>query len=206
MFDNVFSDTEMLVTAVIVTAITAYAVAVTSLFIRFREFRVKRRRLFFKAMIEGLRNDCINDMDDVVDIYRGVFPALPTMDDSRHGLSRQLREFLVELVSKRLEPASDDAVVQAWKERVSEFIRISDAKAPFIDLPPYERNVLDDLSGYIDAGSAAGSHRKLMELGGLLRARIDVLNRIRGVNRWSIGVSIAGLALTILFGTFAIVK
>lgn len=206
MLHEILTNAELYITGFIVTAIVAYALAVTSLFIRVREFRVKRKKKFFKALLEGLRNDCICSIDDVIDIYRGVFPATPGMDDNRHGLSRQLREFLVELVSKQFEHASDDKVVLAWKEKISEFIRISDAKTPFIDLPTYERNVLEDLAGCIDRHDDEGMRRKLMEVGGLVRARIDALNRIRGLNRWSVPISIVGLVLTAVFGAFAIIK
>lgn len=206
MWQLFIANMDVYVTVFIVAGIVAYAIAVTSLFMRFREYRVKKKRRFFRALLEGFRNGSVCTVEDVIDIYRGIYPTSSGVDHHRYGLSRQLREFLVELISKRLEHANDDALVLEWKEKLSEFIRVSDAKAPFIDLPPHERNVLEDLSNYIENSDRDGMRRKMLELGGLLRSRLDVLERLQGINRWSIPISIVGLLLTVVFGVFAIIK
>lgn len=197
---------EVLYPSVIVATILSYGLAVLALLYRFKSRHEDRRRKLFRALLEGLRHGGVHCIDDVVDLYKGIFVSDGELVHSHLGLSTQLRQFLVELLAGTLDASLEPATVVAWKGRVSEFIRISEERSPFEGLPAYERNILRDLNNYIDVGDHAAIKRKLLELGGILHTRIDNLERIRNINRWSIPISMIGLGLTILFGFVAIVK
>lgn len=196
-------DDEIWLPALIVMVMVGYGVAVLSLFVRFRERKVDKKRKFFSAIREGLANGSI---EDVVDLYKGIYVSSADVTSAHYGLSTQLRQFLVDLLSKELHNVQDDETILAWKDRVSEFIRISEERTPFEGLPDYERNVLRNISNFVEMGDQPAIKRKLLELGGILHTKSDNLNRIRGINRWSIPISLIGLVLTVLFGFIAIIK
>jgi hypothetical protein len=190
----------------IVATILTYTLAVLGLIYRFKGRHLNRRRKLFKALLEGMRQGSVSGIEDVVDLYKGIFIADSEVVSSHVGLSTQLRQFLVELLAGSLDRSLDGTTIVQWKERISDFIRISEERSPFEGLPPYERNILRDLNNFIDLGDQAAVKRKLLELGGILHTRIDNLQHIRNINRWSIPISMVGMILTVLFGFVAIVK
>ncbi|HEX9843103.1 MAG TPA: hypothetical protein VGC20_10150 [bacterium] len=197
---------DVLFPAVIVATVLSYGLAVLTLLYRFKARHADRRSKLFKALLEGMRHGSVQHIDDVVDLYKGIFVNDGEVVHSHLGLSTQLRQFLVELLAGTLDSRLEPATIVQWKQQVSEFIRISEERSPFEGLPPYERNILRDLNNFIDLGDHTAIKRKLNELGGILHTRMDNLNRIRNINRWSIPISMVGLMLTVLFGFVAIVK
>jgi hypothetical protein len=165
-----------------------------------------RRKRFFRAILEGLKTGSVLTIDDVVDLYKGIFISDSEVLDTHVGLSTCLRQFLVELLAGSLGDNSNSETLVKWKERVSEFIRISEERSPFEGLPPYERNILRDLNNYINTQDHDSIKRKLLELGGVLHTRLDHLNRIRNINRWSFPITMVGMILTVVFGVVAITK
>lgn len=201
-----FWDYDVLFPSVIVATILSYGLAVLALFYRFKTRHAERRNKLFRALLEGMRTGSVCTIDDVVDLYKGIFISDGEVAHSHLGLSTQLRQFLVELLAGTLDARLEAERVVEWKGRVSEFIRLSEERSPFEGLPAYERNILRDLNNFIDLGDQGAIKRKLLELGGILHTRIDNLERIRNINRWSIPISMVGLMLTMLFGFVAIVK
>jgi hypothetical protein len=199
-------DYDVLFPSVIVATILSYGLAVLALFYRFSTRRNNQRSKLFCALEAGLKHGAVSSIEDVVDLYKGVFVNESEVVHSHLGLSTQLRQFLVELLAGTLGTQLNPEAVVDWKARVSEFIRISEERSPFEGLPPYERNILRDLNNYIDLGDRSAIKRKLLELGGILHTRIDNLGRIRNINKWSIPISMIGLVLTMVFGVIAILK
>ena len=173
------------------------------------ERKHKRKKEFFKALGEGLRIGSIKTIDDVVNIYKGV-AGLSSEDLSyRYSLSRQLREFLAGVTSKDknvIDKALEDEVIRDWTQKLSEFIKKNEALSPYADLPTAERNVLNDISVYIDKSDLESIKRKSLELAGMIQARNDDLNRIRAINKWTIPLSIFGLIFTVFFGIVVLTK
>jgi hypothetical protein len=143
-------------------------------------------------------------LDDVVDIYRGSQDKDMDGTTYRYALGRHLRECMVKLITGELDDSLDEKTVCIWKERISQFIRLNEERSPYEELPPTERNLLSDVSDYIHHGNTEGVNRKLLELRGILLAKTDELNRTRGVNRWSVPLSIIGVVFTIVFGFLSV--
>ena len=88
------------VISLIAAYISLYAAAFHFLVRVKRKRRIERKEKFSKALVEGLKTDSIATIDDIVNIYKGV-AGLSSEDLSyRYGLGTQLREFLVDLVSR----------------------------------------------------------------------------------------------------------
>jgi len=190
------------------SAILIAAVTYTTVFMLYlRGLRLRRlnsKNRFFIALIEGFKNGSIATLDDVVDVYRGSHTQDLAGPTYRYGLGRHLRECMVKLITKELDPTLDDETICRWKERISGFIRLNEERSPYEELPPTERNLLGDVSEFIQHGNVDGVVRKLHELRGILLAKTDELNRTRGVNRWSVPLSIIGMVFTVVFGLLSI--
>ena len=162
-----------------------YSYAVTYLLRRKRERRKEEKRNFHKTLAEGFKSGAIASMDDIVNIYKGVSGISSDDAGYRYGLSRQLREFLVDLVSKDLDQEIEDSVVVDWKDKISSFIKMNEEISPYADLPPAERSVLNDIAAFFEKDDIDSARRKLAELGGMIQARHDDILKIQNVNKYS---------------------
>ena len=194
--------------ALIVLAGVLYVISVGVLFGVTRKRRGQARWRFFLALWRGLQSGSITTMCDVVNVYKGVAGLGGEDIGYRYGLTRLLREFLVELVSKTIviDGTLEDQVVVTWKERISKFIAENEEISPYADLPPAERNLLSDMSTFLEKNDIESTKRKLLELAGMIQARSDDLDKVRGMNKWSVPLAIIGMVLTVLFGLTAIFK
>jgi len=183
-----------------------YSYAVTYLLRRKRERRKEEKRNFHKTLVEGFKSGAIASMDDIVNIYKGVSGISSDDAGYRYGLSRQLREFLVDLISKDLDHEIEDSVVVDWKDKISSFIKTNEEISPYADLPPAERSVLNDITAFFEKDDIDSAKRKLAELGGMIQARHDDILKIQNVNKYSVPLSVIGMILTIAFGLIAIFK
>jgi len=164
------------------------------------------KKKFFKALNEGLKVGSIISLEDIVNIYKGATGLSSEDLQYRYGLSKNLREFLVELTSKNKNifgEVLDDNQVRQWSQKITEFIKNNEKTSPYADLPSAERNILTDLSLYAENNDVNSTKRKLSELVGLIQGRNDELIRISKINRWSVPISVIGLILTIIFGILA---
>jgi hypothetical protein len=169
----------------------------------------EKRERFFKAMEEGLKSDAISNIDDVINIYKGVSGLSVEGSDDRYGLSNLLREFLVNVISKEkviAEGSLTDETIRNWKQKITEYISQNEVSSPYADLPPAERNILSDISTFLDNNDKESVKRKIVELAGIIQTRNSDQASIRNINRWTVPLSIIGLVLTIVFGILTIAK
>ena len=173
-----------------------------------RKKRGKRKEKFFKALSAGLKINTIETLDDVVNIYKGIAGLSSENLSYRYGLSSELREFLVEIVSKNKEliDISDENAIINWKKKITDYIQQNEKTSPFSDLPSAERNILSDISTFLDMNDSKSVKRKVLELAGMIQARNDDLNKFKSINNWTIPLSILGSILTIVFGIIALGK
>ena len=187
----------------------AYITAVNFLIGLKRKRRKERKEKFSKALIEGLKTGSVETIDDVVNIYKGVAGLSSENLSYRYSLSKQLREFLVDIVSKNkkyIDSTLGDDVIRDWKQKISEFIKENETTSPYADLPSAERNVLSDISTFLEMNDPESVKRKTLELASMIQARNDDLNRIRDINKWTVPLSTIGLILTIVFGILAWIR
>ena len=148
-------------------------------------------------------------MDDVVNIYKGIFGLTSENLYYRYGLNRRLREFLVSLIAKDIVLKSKNVSpenILKWKGMITGYIKIIEEKSPFDGLPNEERSILSDISAFLETEDKNSIKRKMSELASLIQARCDDLAKIGGINKWAVPLAIMGIILTILFGAIAIFK
>lgn len=114
---------------------------------------------------------------------------------------------MYEIISKNkllIESELDDETIIKWKVKISKFIEKNEEFSPYADIPAAERNVLSDISVFIEKKDTESIKRKIGELAGMIQARQDDMNKIRNINNWTIPLSVIGLVLTVIFGILAI--
>lgn len=192
--------------ALIITGI-AYIVIFREFFKRYidgpRQKRNDSEKIFFSTLKEGLKSQSINTLDDVINLYMGVFKLSEGLN--RYGLSKMLRRFLVEIISnKDKDDLLDYKAIVEWKKMITDYIKTNEELSPFADLPSAERNILSDISIFIEKNDIDSAKRKFSELAGMIQARNDDMTKIRDMNKWSVPLSIVGSILTLVFGVIAL--
>lgn len=199
----------MMMTIIVGMFIITYSFWVFSILRRKRERKQiteNKNKKFCHSLLEGLKTGSITTTDDLINIYKGIAGLSSENLSYRYGLSRYLRTFLVDLISKDIDETIDDETIVKWKQKISEFIRINEEISPYADLPSIERNLLSDISAFLESGDTESTKRKLLELASMIQARSDDLNKIQNINRYSVPLSIIGMILSIIFGFMAIFK
>jgi len=162
---------------------------------------------FFKATLNGLEKGTIDTLEDINNIYEGLGGS--TFNDFPHHqdhLSKWLKEFLVELISKEKDESLEDEVLKDYHQKISKYIHKIEEESPYSDLSEIERSILTDISTYLENADKENAKRKLSELAGMIRTRSDDLNKIRNTNKWAMGLALAGMVFTIIFGLLTILK
>lgn len=198
---------DILISLVVSLFIAIYVTFVVFSFQLIKRKREEGKKKFFKALNEGLKISSVNSLEDIINIYKGATGLSSEDLQYRYGLSKNLREFLLELTSKNVNifgDRLDDNQVREWIQKVTDFIKRNEEASPYADLPSAERNILIDLSIYAENNNVDSTKRKLSELVGLIQGRNDELIRASKINRWAVPISAIGLVLTIIFGFLAI--
>jgi hypothetical protein len=165
---------------------------------------VKRRQEeLYQALSHGLLSGAINTVEDLVNVYKGIHERGADDVSYQAGLSKALRGYIVRLVSNNSHNAEE---ARKLKENVSEYLKQIESEAPFLDLPPAERNILIDTQRFIGAAEYASANKKLKDLAGLIEVRQEAFKRLQHSNKWSIPFAVIGLVLTVVFGVMSFVK
>lgn len=162
------------------------------------------KKKFFKVMEDGLRTNVINTIEDVDNIYIGAGGSRSDDISYRFKISKWLKEFLVEIISKEKDESISNEILSDWKQKISDFITKIEEISPYSGLPETERNILTDIISFLESGNNDGIERKLSEVSGILQARNDDLNRIRNTNKWAVPLAVIGMILTVIFGLMSI--
>ncbi|WOF16674.1 hypothetical protein F1737_08210 [Methanoplanus sp. FWC-SCC4] len=168
-----------------------------------KKFRIK----FFKSLTEGFQLESIKCLEDILNIYKAT-PGLSEEDiNYRYGLSRYLREYMLALISKDnkiIPDSTTEAEIQEWKKTLDLIISQNDVQMPYSDLPPLERNILNDITVSIKRDDREHVNDKLKELSRLVLARDNELNRIYQKNDGSANVAVVSLIMSVIFGLIAL--
>jgi hypothetical protein len=183
-----------------------YAVTAMFLFKRIKDRRETRKKEFQETFLEGLISKTIETSDDLINVYKGITNLSSEDLSYRFGLNKWLREFLAQLIGKKIGADLKPENVKEIKNKVSEFINYNEEVSPFSDLPDTERNILSDITVYSKANDQESIGRKIKELSSVIQTRFELQRKIEGQNRWSIPIAVIGLILTITFGIISLVK
>jgi hypothetical protein len=197
---------ELWISVVMGAVITAYVVSVYFTLQRKQERKKDEKREFRKTLVAGLKSGAVSDIEDVINLYKGITGIQAEDAGYLHGLGQHLREFLVDLVSGNLDEELDNQAVVEWKNKITSFIKINEETSPYADLPPAERNALNDASAFLQKDDKESVRQKLFELGGMIQARYDDILKLQRINKYVVPLAIIGVVLTVTFGILAILR
>lgn len=171
---------------------------------------LKRRKYekikeFTKTVSLGLKNKSINSIQDVNNIYMGIFGVQCDTKDSDYcgQLCKLLRKLLVKIINNGAEIKDlslDNEQRAEIKEKLSQYIEHFEKTYPFANLPLAEMNIMNDIATYILNKDIDSITRKINELTGIIQVRAEENKKLDSATRWSIPLAIAGLIFTIIFG------
>jgi hypothetical protein len=134
---------------------------------------------FYKVLFSMLRNDSLTSLEDIENIYQGIFKdysdrkhlksliqsALAMLfldDEKKKGLDEQEH-------STTYFPYADAEQVKQWHCTLKMLIRDIDKESPYSDLPAQERTLLLDIERYIELGEPKSGKERITELAAIIR-------------------------------------
>jgi len=165
--------------------------------------RRRRQEALYTAISQGFLKATVDAVEDLVNLYKGVHKLGADDISYRAGLSRTLREYLVDIVSSS---SLDVAETKRLKDKATAILKEIEAQAPYADLPVAERNLLVDVERFVRAGDNISAAMKLQDLAGLIEVRSEEFERLQAANKWSVPLAVIGLVLTVVFGTISLIK
>lgn len=164
-----------------------------------KEIKPSPRKKFFDTLYGGLGSGLIKTLEDIRHIHE-VGPA------GAYSLTELLKEFKIELISSFNSKEYEKEKLLEYSEKVSEFIKKTEQRAPFEDLPETEKNILTDVSSLLVDKNRTLIERKLNNLANIIKAKNDELIESRKTSSRATTLATIGLMLTIIFGLLAILK
>lgn len=162
---------------------------------------------FFKSLTEGFQLESIKSLDDIINIYEATAGLSDDDLNYRYGLSRYLREYLIALISKDetvIPNSTTEEEILEWKQILDKIISENDIQTPFSDLPPLERNILNDITIFLKKDDPEHITDKLRELSRLIKSRDAELNRIYKRNDGSMHIALLSFLASLAFGLIAL--
>ncbi|MDD4028431.1 MAG: hypothetical protein PHI40_00910 [Caldisericia bacterium] len=168
-----------------------------------RPSKTNIRSRFFAALTLGFDKGLVQNLDNVVDIYKGL-SIVNEEEDYRNNLSTLMRQYLVEVLSKcKNAKRSEEKCNIDIATKLTDFIRLNENLAPYTDLPLEERTIFNDIAIFLEKKDIDSVKRKILELQGTIKVRYDDLERLRSINNLSVPLAIISVVLTIFFGIVA---
>ena len=118
------------------------------------------------------------------------------------GLTKTFENVLVALSSDKfrykVEPKEDLIKLVNF---INQTIKDNETNKPFSEVPILERSYLIDAKAFVEAGKNPEAIDKLVDLGGLIQSKQDMVEKLQKSNKWSVPLAVIGLILTVIFGT-----
>jgi len=195
-------DHQMLITLSFI-AVASYIAIIVFFFLRSLQQKRYKNKAFVNALANGIKNKTVEDKEDIINIYKGLTTSNSEDVKYRFGFSKLLRYFLVKLIANDWGKSSiklKNEEIMAWKQTITKLIEENDKLSPYADLPEMERNILSDITSYLDNKDIRSTKRKMNELGAIIQTRYEEMKILKYKIKWSVPLSIIGLAWTIIFG------
>ncbi len=172
---------------------------------RIREVREKRTKKLRTAIINGAKNNILNNLADVCSLMDGLSGSRHIDLTAKRARARyELQSLLLEvLAGEQADLQADDRSIVP---KLQSFIAEQDHGDSYAELPDRERSVFQDLSGFIKSCDSENSNRKLGELASIIMTRDDDIARLQSANRTTLWLTVFGFISSIVFGLLAVFK
>jgi len=177
-----------------------YVIGAGAYFLFARRKQREKRETFFKAIFGAYKEGTLNNKEDLVNLFKGLNGEREE-SEVISGINRYLRLFLVELRTSYKYRLGEDVKIQPLISFINEQIASNEENQPFSDVPALERNYLKDIKKFVELNETEPAIDKLLDLGSLIQAREESLERLQKSNKWAVPLAVIGLVLTIIFGT-----
>ena len=195
------TDKDLILSAFAVMFTVVY-VSVAFLYLtRRRRLRAEREFRLLRSISTGLSNGQVENVDDLVNVYRGITNT--SIDDDvsyKSAVTRVLRRILVSLAS---DPEATSQKHQL-KFKIKTLLAHIESETPFADLPAAERNLILDARRFIEGNELQAATQKVEDLANLIEARQDAYEKLQAANKWAIPLAVIGLVLTVVFGVMSL--
>lgn len=167
---------------------------------RIKQRKNERDSQLLKSISNGLNNNQVEDVHDLVNVYRGITNTTDDDVSYKAAVGRALRRILVSLAnnSDASEPNRN------LKYKIKKLLAQIEAETPFADVPVAERNLILDACRFIDFNELVSAKQKIKDLANLIEVRQDGFEKLQASNKWSVPLAIVGLVLTVVFGLMSL--
>ncbi len=178
--------------------ITVLYVAVLFNFLNRRNRNRHRNKIFFEILTRGFKIKSISSLQDILHLHGGVYRS---GNDEKHnkGLVALLERYLVILTMSREKP---DFILEC-QQKIKSYIEVEKKGSPFTGLPDNERNILQDMSRYLEMDDKLAVEEKIREISNNIKVRYDIITQLKHQNRWSIPAAIMGFIINIVFAVLS---
>lgn len=168
---------------------------------------INKKEKFFESLFQGLKSNIINSISDIENIYQGITDLSSESSNYDYNMLQWLKEFLVKLMLKDFDEDLSNDTYNELKDKTTIFIKEYEESSPFSNLPEREKNLFNDLLLYLNSDKINNEHvkTKLKELNSIFQTKVNTLDKLERINKWSVPLSITGLILTIVFGLLSII-
>lgn len=166
--------------------------------------RVKNKFKFFSILLSGFSLGTIDTLEDIYNLYKGVYKYELENDAYRQNINSLLRQFLVFLFEEENLELYDEKLIVDWKNKINGLIMKNEKLSPFAELPASDRSILNDILAFLEKGDNSSVKRKLEEISNSIHIRKEQLSILEKQNKWSVPLAVVGLILTIIFGIWSI--
>lgn len=185
--------------------VVAIYVVLAMYFLMIARIRRNRRKQeknnkFLELLRVGLTNGMIENINDVYNIYKGLYKQEMESGDFRSEVNILLRFFLVNIIRD-----NEVKEIKRWKVKIDEFILENERTSPFSSLPTTERSILMDIMVYLKKEDSESVERKVRELSNSIEIRQEQLEKFAKQTKWSIPLAVIGLIFTIIFGITSLI-
>ena len=197
-------------------AFVGYVVAGTFALNKVRQRRIekdveeeKKEEGFIHILEQSFRNNAVNSLSDVHDIYLGYFHEAKVHGWKHNLVTQLLRRFVVHVSTlSRVQLADEDRsyFLKLIKEAISEseaLLEESQQIAPFAGTPDPERGLLTDIA-LLASAESAGVSSKLRELATVIRGRQETMDGLAEEKGKSLKWAKWGVFGTVFFSALSI--
>lgn len=195
-------------------AVFAYIVIITVLVLRWKKKKAARderekqnNEAFQDALLRGISNGAVEDLDDVNDIYMANFGLHQLSAHSQAEITLHLRKSLSD--NSKRDQVSDTtrfankALIKKLIESSNDRYKKENRKVPFTNAPSPERGLLTDVLELTDKSNEL-ILSKLTELSNAIVVRQETINDLSDEKGRSLKWAKWGVAGTVIFSAISI--
>ncbi|MDR2581517.1 MAG: hypothetical protein LBC85_11065 [Fibromonadaceae bacterium] len=183
------------------SGIMAFAILCLILLIAFDSLatsrdRSKGREKFYKLLTTKFKKNLVSNKEDIVILLNSIGREY----SSDYSVAPILEDYLAYTTDK------DDELSNENYNFLKDIIKDETVEKPFSNIPEEERRLLRNINNSVKNNDFESIKNDLQELNSVISTKNRIYQRTNKINRWSLPCAVAGIILTIIFGTMSLRK